>query len=206
MQDKHEQKKIVAAVATLAVLVVLMSLAFFRTRGGPDSPDSEASSGNSALDSEPSVRTPVEVSDEDFPTPSGWEKLSSVTSDTEPGAPFPTPSGWEKVDSATASANPSEGEPMAPQLLPPPISPGSLPAADADGTSTGSNGSSKHFPTEQRVWTNYKGQLMVASVIECDFDSGNLLMESDRGILRRYQLTQLSDADRAYLWNLAEQK
>jgi hypothetical protein len=131
---------------------------------------------------------------------------------------FATPSGWEKVTSASPTTAVENSAPSLPPLAPPPLArdPQREPSTAAPGkgaTSTAtadsvisSNSPNENFPTEMRVWTNYLGKLIVASVIECDFHTGELLMESENGILRTYQLTQLSDADRTYLWSLAKKE
>ena len=142
------------------------------------------------------------------PAPEGWEALPSAGVIASGGsATFETPLGWEKVSPAVASA---VAPPAAPTAKPDPaIARTDSPAATSsgvDGSGSDAEPEKRTFPTEERVWTNYQGQVMIASVLECDFKSGNLLMKSDLGVLRKYQLYRLSDRDREYLYQFAEKR
>jgi hypothetical protein len=132
-------------------------------------------------------------------TPEGWEKLPAATAESGK-VTFETPLGWEKIEPGIPAPSVATKE-----------TPASTQQTGNLGESSPSNGqaataSDQSFPTEQRVWTNYQGQLMVASVLECDFKSGELVMRSDDGTLRNYQLFRLSNADRDFLWQFSENK
>lgn len=154
---------------------------------------------NPELDFSKTYKTLAQSSAEQIPTPDGWEKVDRKPTATKATQSILPPPVQDSPPTPTPNPTPNPSPRPADQAASPPE-----PDPPAVATVENRASADRHFPTEQRVWTNYQGQLMVASVIECDFETGSLLMESDDGILRNYQLSQLSDSDRAYLWGLAE--
>lgn len=135
---------------------------------------------------------------------SEWESLPESTSTTTNAAPgssapagynqlFATPEGYAYVP-------PLDESPPAP-LADPRGSPSPIAPSVADATSPVPS-----FPAERRVWTNYSGKVMVASVEWCDFSTGSLILRDDTGVLRPCEIKHLSAADQAYVLQFSDEK
>ncbi len=132
---------------------------------------------------------------------SEWELAPQSPTSTAPESP--TPAGYNQLfalPEGYSYVSPLDESPPAPLDDSSSSAPSENPSA-ADATSPVPS-----FPVERRVWTNYSGKVMVASVEWCDFSTGSLILRDDTGVLRPCEIKQLSAADQAYLLQFSDEK
>ncbi len=138
--------------------------------------------------SAPELATPVFEDSSTAPPSAVADELPDPVSIDQPSTPS-LPNSAASAKNNLVSAGEDAGEKTAP------MQPAVTPPRGAPQPSV--------FPTEERIWTNLSGKIMLASALHYDAERNVLLLRNNKGqLFPDYAISKLSAVDREFLENL----